>query len=161
MSRPSCGHHVHAYRSVIFCLLSVFPSHLRPLNGQAKVRYCHNAVAMFRGVKESTYVQTIRTRDRARHVASRPICPHIHVLCMPACVPMSARPRSGSPHDDLHRSSRYVWRSGLDARFVLRRCAVRSRHDTNFFAPVYLLISTHRNCFYGDYAVSWSFGATI
>ena len=33
------------------------------------------------------------------------ICPHIHVLCMPACVLMSARPRSGSPHDDLHRSS--------------------------------------------------------
>ena len=24
---------------------------------------------------------------------------------MPACVPMSARPHSGSPHDDLHRSS--------------------------------------------------------
>ena len=24
---------------------------------------------------------------------------------MPACVPMSSRPRSGSPHDDLHRSS--------------------------------------------------------
>ena len=44
-----------------------------------------------------TYVQTIGTRDRARHVASRRICPHIHILCMPVCVPMSARPRSGSP----------------------------------------------------------------
>ena len=55
----------------------------------------------------------IGTHDRARHVASRRICPHIHVLCMPACVPMSARPRSGSPHDDLHRSSsrHRLWRS--------------------------------------------------
>ena len=51
------------------------------------------------------YIQTIGTRDRARHVASRRICPHIHILCMPVCVPMSARLRSGSPHDDLHRSS--------------------------------------------------------
>ena len=66
-----------------------------------------NAVAMFCGVRGSTYRPYLcsGTRDRARHVASRRICPHIHVLCMPACVPMSARPRSGSPHDDLHRSS--------------------------------------------------------
>ena len=89
-----------ALSSSICCLSS--PSHLRLLNGQAKVRYCHNAVAMFRGVTEvptgHTYVQTIGTRDRARHVASRRICPHIHILCMPVCVPMSARPLSGSPH---------------------------------------------------------------
>ena len=100
------ANHVHAYRSI--CCLSS-PSHLRLLNGQAKVHYCRNAVAMFRGVTEvptgHTYVQTIGTRDRARHVASRCICPHIHILCMPVCVPMCARPRSGSPHDDLHRSS--------------------------------------------------------
>ena len=44
--------HVHAYRYVVFYLLSVFPSHLRVLNGQAKVRYCHNAVG---GVGGSTY----------------------------------------------------------------------------------------------------------
>ena len=40
------------------------------------------------------------------------------------------------------------------------------KHGTNLFvnAPkcdLSLLISTHRNCFYGDCAVSWSFGATI
>ena len=167
------ANHVHAYRYVIFYLLSVFPSHLHLLNGQAKVRYCHNAVAMFCGVRESTYrpvwkryiddilciltgtrsqldsfldrlnkahpsiiehlrhasrpkhpqgrdvlldfktyfkpipmyIQTIGTRDIARHVASRRICPHIHILCMPASMPMPARSRSGSPHDDLHRSS--------------------------------------------------------
>ena len=40
VSRPSCGQplYIHAYRYVIFYLLSVFPSHLRLLNGQAKVR---------------------------------------------------------------------------------------------------------------------------
>ena len=81
------ANHVRAHRSVIFYLLSVFPSHLRLLNGQAKVRYCHNAVAMFRGVRGSIYrpylctdYRHARTRDRARHVASRRICPHIHVL---------------------------------------------------------------------------------
>ena len=69
-----------------------------------------NAVAMFCGVRGSTYRPYLctGTRDRARHVASRHICLHIHVLCMPACVLMSARPRSGSPHDDLHRSSYYT-----------------------------------------------------
>ena len=99
-----------ALSSSIGCLSS--PSHLRLLNGQAKVRYCHNAVATFCGVTEvptgHTYVQTIGTRDRARHVASTRICPHSHVLCMPVCVPMSARPRSGLPHDDLHHSSNDV-----------------------------------------------------
>ena len=49
------ANHVHAHRYVIFYSLSVFPSHLRLLNGQAKVRYCHKAVAMFCGVTESTY----------------------------------------------------------------------------------------------------------
>ena len=113
-----------ALSSFICCLSS--PSHLRLLNGQAKVRYCHNAVAMFRGVTEvptgHTYVQTIGTRDRARHTASRRICPHIHILCMPVCVPMSARPRSGSPHDDLHRSSRTL-SSRSTAVIYIRRCA--------------------------------------
>ena len=112
------ANHVHAYRSVIFYLLSVFPSHLRLLNGQAKVR-CRNAITTFRGVRGSayrpyTYVQTVGTRDR-RHVASRRICPHIHVLCMPACVPMSA----GSPHDDLHRSSNNYFSSPLISYHLL------------------------------------------
>ena len=40
------------------------------------------------------------------------------------------------------------------------------KRDTNLFvnAPecdLSLIISTHRNCFYGDCAVSWSFGATV
>ena len=37
------------------------------------------------------------------------------------------------------------------------------KHDTNLFvnAPQCDFISTHRNYFYGDCAVSWSFGATI
>ena len=112
-----------ALSSSICCLSS--PSHLHLLNGQAKMRYCHNAVAMFRGVTEvptgHTYVQTIGTRDRARHVASRRICPHIHILCMPVCVPMSARPRSGSPHDDLHRSS--YWASRSEPTYIVLQLA--------------------------------------
>ena len=36
---------------------------MRLLNGRAKVRYCHNAVAMFCGVRGSMYIQTIGTRD--------------------------------------------------------------------------------------------------
>ena len=40
-----------------------------------------------------THVQTIGTRDIARHVASRRICPHIHILCMPACVRCLAQVR--------------------------------------------------------------------
>ena len=58
VSRPSCGQpciHGMMHIAVIFHLLSVFPSHLRLLNGQAKVRYCHNALAMFCGVRGSTY----------------------------------------------------------------------------------------------------------
>ena len=121
------ANNVHAHRSVIFYLLSVFPSHLRLLNGQAKVRYCHNAVGCEGKYLQAIpmYIQTIGTRDRARHVASRRICPHIHVLCMPACLPMSARPRLGSPHDDLHRSSLIGWRAQPMARFY-GRCTYRN-----------------------------------
>ena len=124
------ANYVHAFRSI--CCLSS-PSHLRLLNGQAKVRYCHNAVAIFRDVTEvptgHTYVQTIGTRDRARHVASRRICPHIHILCMPVCVPMSARPRSGSPHDDLHRSSVGLITSELKG--LTKKLSIPSRYKEN------------------------------
>ena len=91
------------------------------------------------------YIQTIGTRDRARHVASRRICPHIHVLCMPACVPMSAHPRSGSPHDDLHRSSIYDNRGHVE---VDRTAIISERERANlvvqlarfFYIYIYVLV---------------------
>ena len=93
-----------------------------------------NAVAMFRGVRESTYRPYLCTDYRhARHVASRRICPHIHVLCMPACMPMSARPRSGSPHDDA-----LVGRAGASPP-SLTTCA---RYTTVTIPYIFLNVST-------------------
>ena len=84
-----------------------------------------------------------------------------YYACLPACRCLHVLAQARPMMTCIALVDTYGGAGYIDARFVLRRCAVRSRHDTNFFAPVYLLISTHRNCFYGDYAVSWSFGATI
>ena len=78
-----------ALSSSICCLSS--PSHLRMrlLNGQAKVRYCHNAVAMFHGVTEvptgHTYVQTIGTRDRDTLPVGASVRTSTYYACLSAC----------------------------------------------------------------------------
>ena len=100
MSRPSCGQPCTCtcislcHLPFVVCL----PIAPASINGQAKVRYCHNAVAMFSGVRGSTYRPYLQlcTDYRPRVIynysktrcqwAHMRICPHIHILCMPACI---------------------------------------------------------------------------
>ena len=61
---------MYMHIAVIFHLLSVFPSHLRLSNGQAKVRYGHNALAMFCGVRDMVGNEGAAFSNRVLHFAS-------------------------------------------------------------------------------------------
>ena len=90
------ANHVHAHRYVIFYLLSVFPSHLRLLNGQAKVALY--TVIMLQPCcvvcgevpTGHTYIQTIGTR-------------HVNSTYSKRITPTSLL--VGSPHNAEHFTS--------------------------------------------------------
>ena len=88
------ANHVHAHRYVIFYLLSVFPSHLRLLNGQAKVALY--TVVMLQPCSAvcgevptgHTYIQTIGTRH-VNSTYSKRITSHIPTSLLVGSLPLA------------------------------------------------------------------------
>ena len=94
MSRPSFGQPctctcVSLYHLLFVVCLPIAPASIKWPSKGALLSQCCSHVLWCEGKYLQaicTYVQTIGTRDIARHVASRRVCPHIHIICMPTCV---------------------------------------------------------------------------
>ena len=86
MSRPSCG---QPCTCLSLChLLFVVCLPIAPAS-QAKVRCCHNPVAMFRGVRGSTYRPYLRLQARVIEQDTLPVGASVrtstYYACLPAC----------------------------------------------------------------------------
>ena len=101
------ANHVHAHRYVIFYLLSVFPSHLRLLNGQAKVALYTVIMLQPCSVVCGKYLQAIPMYIQAigtRHVNStysKRITSHIPTSLLVGSLPLA--------HNAEHFTSILQW----------------------------------------------------